>query len=180
MFFKCNEKKNTFSGRIVVGTLTGDDMGGGGVGSKWGLPQHLLSKFCFKRSYGSLTCKILCQVFSSVHSFWRFFSESGQASYLMQIYAFETWKQCQWIVRILTRKHKIWRGWELVIFETLFKSLPSFQCSWNLQSIFIDDWSQDCQVCKKKESGQFAPPPTISPRQLAPTLWTISPHFLDD
>ena len=27
MLFKCYKKKTTFSGRIVVGTLTGDDMG---------------------------------------------------------------------------------------------------------------------------------------------------------
>ena len=53
--------------------LTGDDMGCGGVGSKRGLHQHLLSESCFKRSYGSLTCRILCQVFSYIHSFWRFF-----------------------------------------------------------------------------------------------------------
>ena len=48
-------------------------MGCGGVGSKRGLHQHLLSESCFKRSYGSLTCRILCQVFSYIHSFWRFF-----------------------------------------------------------------------------------------------------------
>ena len=37
----------------------------------------------------------------------------------------------------------------MVIFEALFKSLRCFQCSWNLQGIFIDNWSRDCVVFKK-------------------------------
>ena len=38
----------------------------------------------------------------------------------------------------------------MVIFEALLKSLPCFQCSWNLQGIIIDDLSGDSrQVCKK-------------------------------
>ena len=48
-------------------------------------------------------------------------------------------------------------GGKLVIFMALFKSLLCFQCSWNLQDIFIDDWSQDCQIYiyiyKKVSSG---------------------------
>ena len=140
--------------------LTGDDMGCGGVGSKRGLHQHLLSESCFKRSNGSLTCRILCQVFSYIHSFWRFFRKWPRVLFHANLFfnanrarAFETWKQCQSIVRMLTCKHKIWSGWKLVIFHTLFKSLPCFQCSWNLQGIFIDDWSRDCQVCKKTHTN---------------------------
>ena len=37
----------------------------------------------------------------------------------------------------------------MVIFEALFKSLPLFQCYWNLHCIFIGDWSRDCQIYKK-------------------------------
>ena len=37
----------------------------------------------------------------------------------------------------------------MVTFEALFKSLPWFQCSWNLQEIFIDNWSPDCRIYKK-------------------------------
>ena len=43
----------------------------------------------------------------------------------------------------------------MVIFEASFKSLPSFQCSWNLQGIFIDNWSRDCVVFKKTLSSGF-------------------------
>ena len=61
-------------------------------------------------------------------------------------------------MRMLTCKHKMWGGGgggELVIFEALFKSLPCFQCSWNLQGIYVDDWSRDCQIYKKKLSSGF-------------------------
>ena len=68
--------------------------------------------------------------------------------------AYETWKQCEWIMWTLTCKHKIW-GKKLVIFEALFKSLPCFQCSWNSQSIFIDDWSRDFPIYKKNLSSDF-------------------------
>ena len=45
----------------------------------------------------------------------------------------------------------------MVIFDDIFKSLPCFQCSWNLQGIFIDDWSGDLQdiVYKKNLSSGF-------------------------
>ena len=46
-------------------------------------------------------------------------------------------------------------GGKLVIFEALFKSVPCFQCSWNLQGIFIDNWSRDCQIYKKNLSSGF-------------------------
>ena len=61
------------------------------------------------------------------------------------VYAYDSWKQCQWIIWMLVCKHKIW-GNKLVIFEALFKSLPSFQSSWNLQGIFIDNWSRDFPI----------------------------------
>ena len=61
---------------------------------------------------------------------------------------YESWKQCQWIMRPLTCKHKIWGG-KLVIFEALFKNLACFQCSWNLQGMFINNWSLDCRIYKK-------------------------------
>ena len=38
---------------------------------------------------------------------------------------------------------------KLAIFEALFKSLSCFQCSWNLQGIFLDDWSRDYRIYKK-------------------------------
>ena len=41
---------------------------------------------------------------------------------------------------------------KLVILEALFKSFSCFQYAWNLLGIFIDDWSQDCQVYKKNLS----------------------------
>ena len=41
------------------------------------------------------------------------------------------------------------------MFEDLFKSLPCFQCSWNLLGIFIDDWSWDCQIYKKNLFSGF-------------------------
>ena len=37
----------------------------------------------------------------------------------------------------------------------LFKSLPCFQCCWNLQGIVIDTWSRDCQVYKKNYRAIF-------------------------
>ena len=46
-------------------------------------------------------------------------------------------------------------GEKLVIFEAVFKSLPCFQCSWNLQGIFIDNWSPDCRIYRKKLSSAF-------------------------
>ena len=33
--------------------------------------------------------------------------------------------------------------------------LPCFQCSRNVQGIFIDDWSQDCRIYKKNLSSGF-------------------------
>ena len=44
---------------------------------------------------------------------------------------------------------------KLVIFEALFKTVPCFQCSCNLQGIFIDDFSRDWQVYKYYLSGVF-------------------------
>ena len=46
-------------------------------------------------------------------------------------------------------------GGKLVIFEALFKSLLCFQCSWNLQGMFIDNWSRDCQIYKKHYRAVF-------------------------
>ena len=39
--------------------------------------------------------------------------------------AYETWKQCQWIIRTLTCKHKIWRGNWLCLWPHL-KAFPVF------------------------------------------------------
>ena len=89
------------------------------------------------------------------------YSESNRVFFLMQFIffascapAFETWKQCQWIMRTLNFKHKIW-GKNWLYLRTLFKSLPCFQCSWNLQGTLIDDWSGDLQVYKKNLSSGF-------------------------
>ena len=56
-------------------------------------------------------------------------------------------------MRTLTCKTK--SGEKMVIFEAPFKSLLCFQCSWNLQDVFIDNWSRDCQIYKKKLSSGF-------------------------
>ena len=63
----------------------------------------------------------------------------------------ETWKQCQWINEYAHLQTQNLRE-KLVILEALFKSFSCFQCSWNLLGIFIDDWSQDCQVYKRNLS----------------------------
>ena len=43
----------------------------------------------------------------------------------------------------------------MAVFVALFKSLPCFQCSWDLQGIFLDDWSRDCRIYKKNLSSGF-------------------------
>ena len=35
------------------------------------------------------------------------------------------------------------------IWGPILKPSICFQCSWNFQGIFIDNWSQDCQIYKK-------------------------------
>ena len=44
---------------------------------------------------------------------------------------------------------------KFVIFEAHLKAFPFFQRSWNLQDIFIDNWSRNCQVYKKQLSSGF-------------------------
>ena len=61
----------------------------------------------------------------------------------------------QWKTMPVNRSLVNWKsgeGGELVILEALFKSFSCFQYAWNLLGIFIDDWSQDCQVYKKNLS----------------------------
>ena len=50
-------------------------------------------------------------------------------------------------MRTLTCEHNLeggGGGWN-INFEAPFYCLPCFQCLWNLEAIWIDDWSQDCQ-----------------------------------
>ena len=58
-------------------------------------------------------------------------------------------------MRTLTCKHK--SGGKLAIFEALFKSLPCFQCSWNLQRILYCWWliSGLSSLYKKNLSSSF-------------------------
>ena len=57
----------------------------------------------------------------------------------------------KWVRSLVNAKSK----GKMVIFEALFKSLLCFQCSSNLQGVFIDNWSRDCEVYKKHYRAVF-------------------------
>ena len=82
----------------------------------------------------------------------------------MQIYffascarAYETWKQCQWIMRTLTCKHKIWeKNWLYLRYSRSYlKAFPVFNvletCRVNLSTIYL----RIVKFIKKKIIGGF-------------------------
>ena len=75
--------------------------------------------------------------------------------------AYETWKQCQWIMRTLTCKHKIW-GENWLYLRPYLKAFPVFNvletCRVYLLAIdlgivkfikkFIERFFEKCEICR--------------------------------
>ena len=99
-----------------------------------------------------------------------FSSESNRECFLMQIYlffakcarAYETWKQCQWIMWTLTCKHKIW-GENWLYLRPYLKAFPVFNvletCRVYLLTIdlgivkfikkIIERFFKKCEICRR-------------------------------